>query len=524
MTVEETIRALQELAQNHEQWTRLTEEQRVALVRAAGELSRPSRLEQKQRNKEKKKLLQKARLERDRSARAVTGIRKAREATVFTAPSYAPAFLQQKSGEWPSPQSPLLPAQAQEAQPELQSPRNCYVCKTEFTKLHFFYDTMCGPCADLNYKKRFQTASLEGRVAIITGSRLKIGYQATLMMLRAGAQVVATTRFPKDSALRFSREPDFAEWGQRLQIYGLDLRHTPSVEIFCQFMRQSLPRLDILINNAAQTVRRPPGFYSHLMPIEREKFVSLPAKAQALLRDFENCRSQIRHLGQSAAESAQGSDTSLTVSWHNQGPGVGFIESAELSQIPYSYDNSISVKEVFPEGRLDADLQQVDLRKTNSWRLRLGEVHASEMLEVQLVNSVAPFVLCNELVPLMRRDFTGQKHIVNVTAMEGKFYRFKKEDRHPHTNMAKAALNMLTHTSAASLAEDGIYMNAVDTGWVTDEDPAQLATFKQEVHDFQPPLDIVDGAARVCDPFFDGILTGRHWVGKFLKDYAPIDW
>ena len=146
------------------------------------------------------------------------------------------------------------------------------------------------------------------------------------------------------------------------------------------------------------------------------------------------------------------------------------------------------------------------------------------MLEVQLINSIAPFVLCSRLTPLMQRDNTGQKHIVNVSAMEGKFYRFKKADRHPHTNMAKAALNMLTHTSASGLAKHGIYMNAVDTGWVTDEDPANLAKFKQETHDFQPPLDIVDGAARICDPFLYGILTGQHWCGKFLKDYFPIDW
>ena len=181
-------------------------------------------------------------------------------------------------------------------------------------------------------------------------------------------------------------------------------------------------------------------------------------------------------------------------------------------------------KEVFPTGKLDVDLQQVDLRTTNSWRLKLGEVPTPELLEVQLVNAIAPFVLCNRLSNMMRRDNTGKKHIVNVTAMEGKFHRFKKAARHPHTNMAKAALNMLTHTSASDLAKDGIYMNAVDTGWVTDEDPAQISKYKEEVHDFQPPLDIVDGAARVCDPFFDGINRGEHWSGKFLKDYFPIDW
>ncbi|MCX5698435.1 MAG: SDR family NAD(P)-dependent oxidoreductase [Candidatus Omnitrophica bacterium] len=502
--IQESITLLKDLVADSQQLVSLTREQRIQLITVTGQLSRPDRDEIRKRKKDCQRVKKQKVDNYQRVIRASTGIRSARQSAVFSAPLQVPASAVDLGGD----------------RPELITPRACYVCKSEFKRLHFFYDALCPRCADFNYQKRFQSAPLASQVALITGSRLKIGYQAALMMLRAGAQVIATTRFPVDSALRYSGEKDFAKWSQRLHIYGLDLRHTPSVEIFCNFVQQKYERLDILINNAAQTVRRPPGFYAHLLENENIKFQDLPDNTRQLLGSFQECKKKLLDISSNHSPT----DLALPIAWNQKAPGVGIFASAKLSQIPYTHDHTLPAQEVFPQGKLDADLQQLDLRQTNSWRLCLGQIPTAEMIEIQLVNAIAPFVLCNKLSAMMKRQNTGQKHIVNVSAMEGKFSRYIKTERHPHTNMAKAALNMLTHTSARDLAKNGIFMNSVDTGWVTDEDPAALSARKQERHDFQPPLDIVDGAARVCDPFFDGIITGKHWCGKFLKDYFPVAW
>jgi NAD(P)-dependent dehydrogenase (short-subunit alcohol dehydrogenase family) len=474
----------------------LSDEERIALLKVAGRLSRPTRHETERVSKAFRRIERRRDQQQDREARATTAIRAARLADVFTAPPQLPG-------------GDALPRET----PELIQSRDCYVCKTEFRKLHFFYDSMCATCADHNYAKRFQTASLEGRVALITGARVKIGFQAALKMLRAGARVLVTTRFPRDAAQRFAREEDFGQWGDRLQVHGLDLRHSPSVEIFARYLEQTEARLDILINNAAQTVRRPPAFYAAL----------LDGEARAL-REDALASSGAKGLVAAAPRALERTDAAGLASWHSAGPGMGIHSPALLSQVPFAYDPAEDAEGLFPAGAKDADLQQVDLRAINSWRLTLDQVPSAEMLEVHLVNAVAPFILASKLKPLMMRHPSRDKHIVNVSAMEGQFARRTKTDKHPHTNMAKAALNMMTLTSAPGYAADGIFMNAVDTGWVTDEDPAALAARKREAHDFQPPLDIVDGAARICDPFFSGLLTGVHVSGKFLKDYAPAAW
>jgi NAD(P)-dependent dehydrogenase (short-subunit alcohol dehydrogenase family) len=250
------------------------------------------------------------------------------------------------------------------------------------------------------------------------------------------------------------------------------------VEAFCRELAATRPRLDFIINNACQTVRRPPEFYRHMMEGERAALQVAP----------------------------------------------GLIHAAELSQVPLLAEELVGQEHLFPEGRLDQDLQQVDLRGRNSWRLLLAEVPSVELLEVHLINAIAPFIINARLKPLMMRTPERDKHIVNVSAMEGQFYRNWKTTRHPHTNMAKAALNMMTRTSATDYYGDGIHMNSVDTGWVTDEDPVEIAARKTVDQRFHPPLDVVDGAARILDPIMSGIATGEHVWGQFLKDYRPTDW
>ena len=503
------IDVIEQVALDRALLAHVDEEHRLRLIEASERIARPNRRSRKRLRREYKHREQAALAERkaaDEHKLARTGIRT------------QPSSRQFKKACPPEPFDTQLPQvdqlDDQQFIDRLDVPRSCYICKRDFDQVHFFYDALCSDCAQFNWERRQRTADLSGRYAVLTGGRVKIGFHAALKLLQAGCHVVVTTRFPRDAASRFDSENDSADWIDRLQIHGLDLRHTPSVEALADHLCQTLPRLDFLLNNACQTVRRPPGFYAHLMADERKLANLLPDRARSLLESYESLLGHNPDPQTDTLSLPAQVDSSL----------AGIHRAAELSQIPLAPEDTQSGEQLFPSGELDSDLQQVDLRSINSWRLKLADVSTVELLEVQLVNSIAPFILNARLKPLMLQVPTPDKHIVNVSAMEGIFYRAYKTDKHPHTNMAKAALNMLTRTSAQDYARDGIHMNSVDTGWITDEDPAEIARRKTEELGFHPPLDQIDAAARICDPIFDGFLTGEHQWGQFLKDYQVANW
>ena len=376
---------------------------------------------------------------------------------------------------------------------------SCYTCKTRFHTVDAFYHQLCPPCAELNRSRRDARTDLTGRTALLTGGRAKIGMYIALRLLRDGAHTTITTRFPRDAVRRFSAMPDSADWMHRLRVVGIDLRDPAQVVALADSVAARGP-LDILINNAAQTVRRSPGAYSALTEAES---APLPdGELPEMITFAHTSDAHPQALTSSLASSPQLTAQSLT--------------SLALTA------GSAGAARIAAGTAVDAGGLLPDLHDVNSWTQRVDEVDPVELLEVQLCNSTAPFILISRLRPAMAASKARRTYVVNVSAMEGQFSRGYKGPGHPHTNMAKAALNMLTRTSAEEMLTDGILMTAVDTGWITDERP-HPTKMRLAQEGFHAPLDLVDGAARVYDPIVRG-EQGEDLYGCFLKDYRPAAW
>jgi NAD(P)-dependent dehydrogenase (short-subunit alcohol dehydrogenase family) len=400
---------------------------------------------------------------------------------------------------------PLSGAASREIAGVLLKPRACYICKQEYTVVDAFYHQLCPDCAAMSHEKREARTDLTGRRALLTGGRAKIGMHIALRLLRDGADTTITTRFPRDAVRRFTSLPDSAEWIHRLRVVGIDLRDPAQVIALAESVAAQGP-LDILINNAAQTVRRSAGAYQQLVDAE---IAPLPDGPLPELRTFGHTNDQ--HplaLARSVAE--------------HPILAAAAAKADELTQQALTAGSS-SLERLAAGTAIDAGGLVPDLASINSWTQSVDEVDPLELLEVQLANETAPFILISKLRASLAASPARRTYVVNVSAMEGVFGRGYKGPGHPHTNMAKAAVNMLTRTSARELFEqDGILMTSVDTGWITDERPHPTKVRLAE-EGFHAPLDLVDGAARVYDPIVRG-EAGEDLFGVFLKDYAPGAW
>lgn len=356
----------------------------------------------------------------------------------------------------------------------LHRPRQCYACGQPYRDLQATYPMHCRSCAAVALRKRDQRTSLEGRRALVTGGRIKIGYALALKLLRDGAEVHVTTRFARDASRRFDAEDDVGAWRGRLNIHGVDFRSLPAVLERVAAWGAG-PPFDILVNNAAQTVWRPPEYYRELWDGERD--------------------------GHRPA-------------WIRCEPPP--------TQAPLLLPDGGDERALFPEGQRDAVGNPLDLRRVNSWVQSLEEIEPLEMVEAQIVNVMVPFVLCSQLFDNLRRSPFERRFIVNVAAAEGQFGRSSRTGRHPHTNMAKAALNMLTASSAEDYARHGIYMVSADPGWASHEGPQDLVE-RARAAGAVPPLDMVDAAARLYDPIVRGI-EGEPLFGCLLKNWVEQPW
>jgi NAD(P)-dependent dehydrogenase (short-subunit alcohol dehydrogenase family) len=400
---------------------------------------------------------------------------------------------------------------------------SCYTCKKKFTKdnIHFFYTNLCSSCGDYNYSFRELKLDMTGRIAVVTGGRVKIGYYIVLKLLNYGCKVISTTRFPKDSLSRFKQEPNYNEFKDRLTIYPVDFRLFESTDKFIKYLNETLPHLDILINNAAQTVRRTTSYYRYLLDIEAAEGEK-EDESKIVKNDIPTGKIP-SNMGESTAMALFGGNSNLRKKEF-------FTNEKKLPMsVIASQIKIMNEEEGHQTTMMGPDGQPIDFSKSkSSWNMELDEVPFQEFAEVQIINSWTPYYLCVKLKPLMDKSPFKDKYIVNVSSVEGIFNHFKRTS-HPHTNMAKAALNMMTRTCGRYYKDFGIYMTAADTGWVSPMNEFNNLIKNSNAKSFENeyvniPLDELDGAMRVIHPIIEGLKNKNYIYGYLLKDYKITNW
>ena len=399
----------------------------------------------------------------------------------------------------------------------------CYICKEKFTldNIHKFYGNLCTKCGDHNYSYRTLQLDLSGRIAIVTGGRVKIGYYISTKLLSYGCKVIITTRFPKDSLFKYQQDPDYEKWKDNLIIYPIDFRIFESTIKFINYIKENFTHIDILINNAAQTLRRTSSYYNYLLPIEtkevnkendkiivKEDYVSIQNSNPKILDNKPEILNSLI-----PSENRKNSDFQEILPLS--------VITSQIKIMEEKYQPSVTM--------MGSDGQPYDFAGgKNSWNFEFDEIPFQEFTEVQIINAWTPYYLCAKLKPLMEKSPFQDKYIVNVTAVEGMFNHYKRTT-HVHTNMAKAALNMFTRTCGKYLKNIGIYMTCVDTGWVNYMDEMTKLIDENEKELFENkftniPLDELDGAMRVLQPIIEGIKNKNYLYGILLKNYTTSVW
>ena len=409
--------------------------------------------------------------------------------------------------------------------------KNCYICKDKLglNNIHSFYGNLCKKCGEYNYSFRTMKLDFTGRIAIVTGGRVKIGYYIATKLLSYGAKVLITSRFPKDTLFKYQKDPEYEKWKDNLIIYPIDFRIFESTIKLVKFINDNFPHVDILINNAAQTIRRTASYYKYLLPIETKNLNQEDDK-KIIKNDYINLQKQLKqgesNINPNSPSSKKDEQNSLISLMGNKSKEYQEILplSVIASQIRIMEEKSQPHVTV-----MGGDGQPYDFSKgKNSWNFEFDEIPFQEFTEVQIINTWTPYYLCVKLKPLMMASPFSDKYIVNVTSVEGIFNHFKRSS-HVHTNMAKAALNMFTRTCGSYLKDLGIYMTCVDTGWVSPMNEMNSLLDQNKKNSYENefinvPLDELDGAMRVLHPIIEGIKNKNYLFGILLKDYIKSPW
>lgn len=347
--------------------------------------------------------------------------------------------------------------------------KKCYICRKELTVSHEKYSRLCKECGEYNLLERERIENLEGYIAIVTGGRIKIGYYTSLKLLKAGAKVIVTTRFPFDALKRYSEEEDFFNWKDRLIICELDLKRANDIEEFINFIDKNYSKIDILINNAAQTVKKNKAYYEELKEGEKKLYLEYEEKGE-----YKNNLKLIKNIN------------------------LPTLKNEELINLEEN-------------------------ENYNSWVAKPEDISLYEFLEVQVINSTAPFMLCTRLKKNLMSSDNLNKFIINVSSLEGSFSEKRKSSKHIHTNMAKASLNMLTKSLAKDYAKERIFIYSVDPGWVSNQFPKKWNGICDE--SFKAPLTFEDAASRICNPVFRYKKALKlDNIGVLFKDYKKEEW